>query len=113
VADQARDAASSVADKAREAGAAASRTAENLTHRVGSGLESAADTIRDRGPNSGMFGNATKSVADSLESGGRYLQEEGLSGMADDFTQLIKRNPIPALLLAFAAGVLLARVTRS
>jgi hypothetical protein len=33
--------------------------------------------------------------------------------MANDLTDLIKRNPIPALLLAVAVGVLIARATRS
>jgi hypothetical protein len=60
-----------------------------------------------------MLGSAASSVANTLESGGRYLQEEGLSGMANELTDLIKRNPIPALLLAVAVGVLIARATRS
>jgi hypothetical protein len=60
-----------------------------------------------------MLGSATSGVADALESGGRYLEEQGLSGLADDFTGTIKRNPIPAMLVAVAVGFLLARATRS
>jgi hypothetical protein len=52
-------------------------------------------------------------VASTLEQGGRYIQEEGLSGMTDDLTNLIKKNPIPALLFGIGIGFLLARVTSS
>jgi hypothetical protein len=48
-----------------------------------------------------------------LESGGRYLQQEGLSGIMDDVTELVKRNPIPALLLGIGIGFILARATSS
>jgi len=60
-----------------------------------------------------MLGSAANRVADTLESGGKYLEQEGLSGMAGDLTDLVKKNPIPALLIAVAVGVLIARATRS
>jgi len=113
LADQARDVASTVADRARQMGNAAGQTAENLTSRVGSGLETAGESVREHAPNSGMLHNAANRVADTLESSGRYLQNEGLSGLGNDMTNFVKKNPIPALLLAFAAGVLIARATRS
>jgi hypothetical protein len=52
-------------------------------------------------------------VADTLETGGRYLQEHGLSGIGDDFSNLIRRNPIPAVLVGIGVGFLLARSLRS
>jgi hypothetical protein len=76
-------------------------------------MESAASSLRSHAPQSGMLGSAASSVADAMESTGRYLEREGLSGIADDVTGLIKRNPIPAMLLAVAVGYLLARATRS
>jgi hypothetical protein len=60
-----------------------------------------------------MFGTAAESVASSLEQGGRYLQQEGFSGVGDDLTNLIKRNPIQSMLVGIGIGFLLARVTRS
>jgi hypothetical protein len=122
VADRARDAASSVAsgvreaastaaDRARQAASAAGKTAEEYTGRVGSGMEQLAGTIRESAPTTGYLGGAAATVADTLESGGRYLQEEGLSGMASDLTEMIKRNPIPALLVGIGIGFLLARAT--
>jgi len=76
-------------------------------------MESLAGTIRQKAPHEGVFGNAASSVADTLEQGGRYIREEGLSGMADDLTNTIRRNPLPAVLVAVAIGFLLARATRS
>jgi len=60
-----------------------------------------------------VLSSATDTVASGLEQGGRYIQQEGLSGMADDLTTLIKNNPIPALLVGVGIGFLLARITRS
>jgi hypothetical protein len=122
--DKARDVASSAADKAREigsnvshaAGEAASnigQRAEDATSSVGGGMKSLASQVREHGPREGMLGSATSAVADSLERGGRYLQEEGLQGIGEDLTALIRRNPIPALLVGIGVGFLLARATSS
>jgi hypothetical protein len=74
-------------------------------------MQSLAGSIRESAPHSGMMGSASTSVADSLERGGRYLQEEGLKGIADDVTDLVRKNPIPALLIGIGLGFILARAT--
>jgi hypothetical protein len=48
-----------------------------------------------------------------LDSGGAYLQEHDLRGMADDMTNLIRRYPIQSLLVGIGVGFLLAKATRS
>jgi hypothetical protein len=133
--DKARDAASSVADKAKEAasgvvgqvkdmashagqavGSAATAVghkAEDAVGSVGRGMESLGETVRQKGPESGILGKATGAVAGALETGGKYLEDKKISGMADDLTDLIKRNPIPALLIGVGLGFLLARTFRS
>jgi len=111
VADRAREMASNVGDRARQAASSAGRGVEDATHRVGSGMESLAGTLRENVPHEGYLGSAASHVADSLESGGRYLREEGISGVADDLTGMIRRNPIPALLVGIGIGFLLARAT--
>jgi len=113
VAEQAREGAAHMTEQAKQAGATVAHKADEVAGKVGSGLESAAGTIRSNAPSSGMLGSAASRVADSLESSGKYLEQEGLSGLANDMTELIKRNPIPALLVAVAVGVLIARATRS
>jgi ElaB/YqjD/DUF883 family membrane-anchored ribosome-binding protein len=113
ISDKAKDAAQSVADRARDAASNLGSRAEDATHRVGKGMESLAGTIREKLPNQGVLGAAGSSVASSLESSGRYLEEEGISGMAEDVTQLIRRNPVPAVLVGIALGFLIARITSS
>jgi hypothetical protein len=71
-----------------------------------------AGTLRERGPQDGMLGTASGAVADRLDTAGRYLQEEGLVGMAEDVTELIRRNPIPAMLVGIGLGFMLARLFR-
>jgi hypothetical protein len=58
-----------------------------------------------------MLGSAKSAVADALDHTGGYVSQEGLSGMADDLSGLIRKNPIPALLIGIGVGYLLARVT--
>jgi len=111
--DKAKQAASSVADKARDVASGLGQKAEGAAEAVGSGMQSLAGTIRDRGPQGGMLGGAASGVASALDSSGRYLEEQGLSGIADDVTNLIRRNPIPAMLIGVGLGFLLARLTRS
>jgi hypothetical protein len=110
---QAREAASSAGQTASDLAATASRKADDAAASLGESVRSMAETVRDRGPQSGMLGTATARVADSLESTGDYLREEGFSGMASDLTELIRRNPIPAMLVGIGIGFLLARMTRS
>lgn len=80
---------------------------------VGSGMKSLAGTIREHAPKDSTLRTASSSLAESLESGGRYLQQEGLGGMAKDITNLVRRNPVPALLVGVGIGFLLAKVTSS
>jgi uncharacterized protein YjbJ (UPF0337 family) len=111
VADKARQAASTVSEKASEAASAAGQKADDAACAVGNRMQSLAGTIREKMPHEGMMGSATSTVADTLERGGRYLQEEGFSGMAEDLTTLIRRHPIPALLVALGLGFIIARST--
>jgi len=111
--DKARDAASSVGEMAGHAASNLGRKADDLTSSAGSGIKGFGDTIREHGPQGGMLGQATKTVADTTKQVGKYLEQEGLSGMFDDMTSLIKRNPIPAILVGVGLGVLIGRVLRS
>jgi hypothetical protein len=122
VADKARETAATVGDRAREmasgVGHRVSEAASSVGHKadeaassVGSGMQSLAGTLRQKLPHEGMVGSAGSAVADTLERGGRYLQDEGLSGMAHDLTNLVRRNPIPSLLIAFGVGFVIARST--
>jgi ElaB/YqjD/DUF883 family membrane-anchored ribosome-binding protein len=133
--DKARDAAGNVVDKAREAAAqvgekakeaagsvgemvgqtatAVGRKADDLTSSAGTSIKNFGDTIREHAPQSGVLGEASKTVANTTKQVGQYLEQEGLSGMVEDLTNLIKRNPVPAILVGVGLGVLIGRVMRS
>jgi ElaB/YqjD/DUF883 family membrane-anchored ribosome-binding protein len=130
-ADMAKDAAGNLTDKAKDATTTVTHKAEDLaknagqyakqagqkaddaTASFGHTIKSAADTVRAKGPHDGILGSATSATAGAMESTGRYLEQEKLSGMAHDMTELIRRNPIQALLIAGAIGFLVGRTLKS
>ena len=113
VADHARDMASAASHKAQDLASSAEKHADQAVSSVGSGMQNLAGAIREKAPHEGILGNASSRIANTLDSGGRYLQEEGLSGVAQDLTDVIRRNPIPALFVGIGLGFLLARATTS
>jgi len=113
VTEKAKDMASSVAHTAGNVASTIGHKADDAVSGLGSGMQSLGSTIREKGPDSGILGSATSAVASGMENAGRYLHEEGLSGIGEDLTNLIRRNPIPALLVGIAVGFLVARATRS
>jgi ABC-type transporter Mla subunit MlaD len=107
--EMAQTAANRIGDTARTVG----EKAEQATNRLGERIKSAGHNLREKAPQRGLLHSASESLADSLETSGEYLQEKGISGMAGDVTELIRRNPIPALLVAVGIGFLIARSFRS
>ena len=110
VAHTAEDAASYVGRKAEDAASYVGRKAEDATAAVGGRLDSLGHTIRANTPHGGVAGGASSAVANTLETSGRYLQEEGLKGIGKDVTNLIRRNPVPALLIGVGVGLLIGRI---
>jgi len=79
---------------------------------VGQRMSSVAGTLRQAVPRTGPVGSAAGAVADRLETGGRYLQEHGVSDITDDLAGAIRRNPLPALAIAFGIGLFVGMVSR-
>jgi len=111
--DKARDAASSVSEMVGHAASTAGKKADDFTSSAGHSIRQFGDTIREHAPKEGVLGQAGSTVANTTKQVGRYLEEEGLSGMMEDVTSLVKRNPIPAILVGIGLGVLIGRVMRS
>lgn len=109
VTQRAGEMAANVGQRAGEMAVNVGQRAEDATASVGSGIQALAGTIREKGPHGGRLGSASSAVADTLDRGGDYLQEEGLRGIGTDVTNLIRRNPIPALFVGIGIGFLLAR----
>jgi hypothetical protein len=111
VMERAKEAAAGAARTAGEAASTVGRRVEDAASTVAGGMQSLAGTIREHAPREGVLGTASSTVARTLESSGRYLEQEGLSGVVDDLASLIRRNPIPAVLIGVGLGFLLARTT--
>jgi hypothetical protein len=104
--------ATKAAEKTNGAASVLERKAEQATEAVGVGMESLGQTIRQHKPEGGVLGNAGEAVAKKLEAGGHYLEEKGLKGIGEDITSMIRRNPVPALLIGMGVGFLVARMMR-
>jgi phage-related protein len=111
--DKVKDTASQAGQAVGNVATTVGHKAEDATSNIGSGMQNLGKKVREKGPESGFLGKASESVAGALEQGGRYLEEKNLSGMADDLTSMIKRNPVPAVLIGIGLGFLLARTMRS
>ena len=103
-----KDAASTVAQKTSDAASFMVQKADDATAAVGHNVKSLAGTIREKGPHEGVLSRADAVVANSLESCGREL-ERGVTGMASDLTETIRRHPVPAVLIGIGVGFLIAR----
>jgi len=109
---KARETAGDLGHRAKElAGAAAERTDDALGA-VGQGMSSLAGTIRQNVPHEGVLGSAAGSVAEGLDTGGKYLREHGLNEIGDDVGRLVRQHPLPALLTVFGIGFLLGSALR-
>jgi gas vesicle protein len=110
-ADKARQTASSVSERAQDLASSASEMASNAGKRISDTVSHLAENIQSTAGD--LRQRVPQAVAEGMDSAGRYLQEEGFSGIAEDLTTLIRRNPIPALFVGIGIGFLLARITRS
>jgi gas vesicle protein len=111
LADKAKDVASTVVEKTKETASAFGQKAQDATHAVGRGMETLAGSVRQNLPQGGAIGTAASSVASGLQTGGQYLEKEGLPGIGQDVLNLIRRNPLPALFVGIGLGFILARAT--
>jgi len=108
-----KEASAGVGDMVNQAASAVGKGADNLAASAGTGLRQLGDSLAQHTPREGMLGSASQSVANSLRDSGRYIEEAGFSGMAKDVTDLIRKNPIPSLLIGLGLGFLIGRVVRS
>jgi len=79
---------------------------------VGEKIGSLADVIREKAPHEGAVGTAATTVAEKLDVAGSYLQEKDLNHVLSDVSSVIRRYPVPSLLVGLGIGYLLARSTR-
>jgi hypothetical protein len=113
VGEMASHAASAAGAMASQAAGQVSQQADDLTASAGAGIHELGDKLSRSAPQTGMLGSASQAVAGAVRGGGEYLEDAKLSGMSEDVAQLIRRNPIPAVLLALGLGWFVASRMRS
>jgi uncharacterized protein YjbJ (UPF0337 family) len=79
---------------------------------AGEKIGSLADVIREKAPHEGAVGTAATAVAEKLDVAGSYLQEKNLNHVLSDVSSMIRRYPVPSLLVGLGIGYILARSTR-
>jgi uncharacterized protein YjbJ (UPF0337 family) len=105
--------AGSIPAKEQAAESSAAATAANqATSAVGEQLGSLAGMIRDKATGEGTVGRAATAVAETLGEAGAYLQEQKVEHVMENVTDLIRRYPVPSLLIGLGVGYLLARTLR-
>ena len=120
VGELASDAASAVgamASKAAcDAGSMASQAAcdvgkkaDSLTASAGAGIQQWGDRLSKNASHEGVLGSASQAVAKAVKDGGEYLEDAKLSGITEDIAQLVRRNPIQAVLIAIGLGWFVGR----
>jgi ElaB/YqjD/DUF883 family membrane-anchored ribosome-binding protein len=96
----------SVLDKAKDVASSVAGTVEDAASSVAHKAQDAADYVGQKAS------DAAAAVRDTVQSGTDYVRERGVSGMAEDLTELIRRHPYPALFIGFGLGFMLARALR-
>lgn len=102
VMDRARDVVGTVVDKTRDAASTVADTARDWA-------TGAVGAVKD----SDAVHKATDAVHEAWETGSQYIHDHNFKDMADDVAGVIRRNPIPALLVGIGLGFVLARSLRS
>lgn len=109
VGDMANHAVSAAGEFASQAVCDVSNKADQLVAQAGTGIHEMGDCIGRSLPNAGMLGSASQSLAGAVQHSGEYLEDQKLSGLAKDVTCLIRRNPIPSVLISIGIGCFVAR----
>jgi ElaB/YqjD/DUF883 family membrane-anchored ribosome-binding protein len=104
---KAQDWAGNVADKAQETASAVVDKTNDGIAAVGHQMYALGGTVRGSAPRNGPIGSAASKVADELQAGGNYLEGHNLNDIGKDLTEVVRRHPIPSVLVGFGIGCLL------
>ena len=113
IGDMASQAGATVGAMASRAACDAGKRADDLTASAGIGIQRVGNEIDRNGPQKGVLAEASHAVAKTVRDSGEYLEDAKLSGVTKDLTQLIQKNPIPAVCVAIGLGWFIARKLRN
>ena len=109
VGEMASHAASAVGAMARNAASDVGNEADHLAANAGTCIEQLGDRMSRNVPQDGLLGNASQAVAGAVRESGEYLHDAKLTGITADVAHVIRRNPIPAVLIALGLGWFVGR----
>ena len=104
---RAHDWAGNMANKGQETAAAAVHKTDDGIAAVGHQMNALGEKLREAAPHNGAVGSAATAVANELQAEGHYLEGHGLEAIGKDLTDVVRRHPIPSLLIGFGIGCLL------
>jgi ElaB/YqjD/DUF883 family membrane-anchored ribosome-binding protein len=111
-AKKAQDAAANLADKAQVLGSTAlDKTNEGIAG-LGHQMSALAGTVRQAASSEGRIGSAATTLADNLDAGGQYLEQNRLQDMGQDLTKLVRDYPVQAILIGFGLGCLIGTLLK-
>jgi ElaB/YqjD/DUF883 family membrane-anchored ribosome-binding protein len=88
-------------------------TADKAVDKTAEGMESAADTVREKlGSSSGVTGTAATKLADGMEKTSGYLREHDTQEIMEDVDRYIREHPTQAIIGAVAVGFVIGRMLR-
>jgi len=96
---------SAVQDKARDFVSGTGDFVTQAKDKAQQWASTAADKASD------VVGDATSAVTDRVSAAASYVREHDWDEIGKDVTGLIRRYPLPSILIGLAAGFLLARAT--
>lgn len=102
-------AACDVGARASQAACDVGKKANDLTASTGVGIQELSDRLLKNAPHTGALGSVSQAVAGAVKEGGEYLEGVKLSGMTEDLAQLVRRNPIPSVVIAIGLGWFVGR----
>lgn len=108
MAQQAKNAVGAVGERVRDLGTNVNTGAEQVRTSVAEGMESVAETIQHRAPEEGPLASAATSTADNVESAANYVRDNDFAKMSQDLAAIVRRYPLPALLVGVGLGYLMA-----
>jgi ElaB/YqjD/DUF883 family membrane-anchored ribosome-binding protein len=112
VIDTAKMKAGDAIDSAKQVTANASDKATDVMSTAGDKMTTLAQTVREKAPAEGRAGEVAYTAAETLERGGRYLQEADPQMVRLDLERVIRQHPIESMLVGLGIGYLLARTMR-
>jgi hypothetical protein len=110
VSNKAQEWAGNVANKAQETASAVVEKTNDGIAAVGHQMNALSGSVRSAAPHNGAIGSAAAVVADELQAGGRYLEGHGLDAIGKDLTEVVRRHPVPSVLIGFGIGCLVGMV---